>query len=327
MSGDGQVARIAVVGAGGVGGLVAARLALAGNDVRVLARGATLDAIRAHGLRLRGPDGDFTARVAVAASEAAALGEVDFVLVAVKTWQLADMAPRLVPLVGEHTIGEPSGALRLAPIVVPLQNGVEAAGRLAAALGDARVVGGLCAMLSWAERPGEIKWIGGTPMVTLGARRPEQAAAVAACSERLRGAGLRVEIASDIDRALWSKLLFIAPLGAVGAVEGAAAGALRRAPAVRARLEAAMYEVAAVAAARGVALAPDAVAVAMRRIDQLPEDATASLQRDIAAGRPSELHELIGAVVRLGQEAHVETPVSAGIYAALLPLEARARSS
>jgi 2-dehydropantoate 2-reductase len=86
-----------------------------------------------------------------------------------------------------------------------------------------------------------------------------------------------------------------------------------------------MHEVATLAAARGVDLPPDVVAATMHQIDGLPEDATASMHRDIVAGRPSELDELIGAVVRLGREAGVATPVSAELYARLEPLEARAR--
>jgi 2-dehydropantoate 2-reductase len=247
--------------------------------------------------------------------DASALGEVDMVLVTVKTWQIPDVAPRLEPLVGVGTA------------VVPLQNGVEAADRLASCLGPERVIGALCHMLSWVERPGEIRWIGAPPMVTLGARRAEQAEAVGACATALREALVKVEVTDSIEQALWIKLLFIAPFGAVGAVERAPAGELRREPRSRARLEAAMREVFAVAGGRGVALPAEVVARAMQRIDALPEDATASLHRDVLAGRPSEVHELLGAVVRLGHDAGIDTPVSTELYEALLPLERRAREA
>jgi 2-dehydropantoate 2-reductase len=289
-------------------------LARAGHDVGFVARGATSAAIRAHGLRLRGQDGDELVPITRVADDAAALGPAELVLMAVKTWQVPELAPRLVPLVGPDTI------------VVPLQNGVESAGQLAASLGQERVVGGLCHMLSWVERPGEIRWIGSVPSVTVGPRHAGQAAAVERAAILLRSGGIHVVVTETIERALWAKLLFIAPLGAVGAVADAGAGAFRHEPAARTRLEATMHEIVAVAAARGVELAPDVVSSALRRIDSLPEDATASLQRDILAGRPSELHELIGAVVRLGRESGVATPVSAELYAALLPLEQQARA-
>src|SRR2546430_4108402 len=151
---------IAVVGAGGVGGLLAARLARGGNDVRVLARGAALAAILERGLRICGPGEDDTVPIRRAADDASALGAADIVIVAVKTWQLAELAPRLAPLVGERTL------------VVPMQNGVEASDALAAALGDDHVVGGVCRVIAWAGRPGEIHWIGAPPSLTIGARTP-----------------------------------------------------------------------------------------------------------------------------------------------------------
>jgi 2-dehydropantoate 2-reductase len=305
---------IAVIGAGGVGGLLAAMLARAGHDVRVLARGAALPAIRAHGVRVSGPGGDYTSAVARVSDDAAELGAVDLVLVTVKTWQLAELGPRLVPLIGDHTL------------VVPLQNGVEASEHLARALGDEHVIGGVCRVISWLEQPGQVRWIGGSPSLTIGARQPAQTEAVVACAAALQAGGVEVIVSATIDRARWLKFLFIAPYSAVGAVSRLPLGALRRDPAMRARLEAAMHEVAAVAAARGVEIPPDAVAVALQRIEVLPEDATASMHRDLADGRPSELHELIGAVVRLGREAHVATPVSAALYAELEPLERQARA-
>jgi 2-dehydropantoate 2-reductase len=309
-----EAQRIAVVGAGGVGGRFAAMLARAGHDVRMLARGPALHVIREHGLRIHGPDGSHAVPIARVSDDAQALGPADIVLVTVKTWQLADLGPRLVPLVGDRGF------------VVPMQNGVEASEVLARSLGDDHVIGAVCRVISWAERPGEIRWIGHTPSLTIGARSPGQVDGVQACASVLQTGGIEVLVTQAIERARWQKFLLIAPYSAVGAVERVPLGILRRTPRSRVRLEAAMHEVAAVAAARGVDLPPDAAAAAMQRIDVLHEDATASMSRDIIAGRPSELHELIGAVVRLGREAQVATPVSAELYAQLEPLEQRART-
>jgi 2-dehydropantoate 2-reductase len=305
---------IAVVGAGGVGGLLAAMLARTGHDVGMLARGAALAAIRERGLRIHGPDGDHAVAIARVSDDAAELGPADIVLVTVKTWQLAELGPRLVPLVGDRTL------------VVPMQNGVEASEVLGRSLGEAHVLGGVCRMIAWAERPGEARWIGRPPSLTIGPRSPGQAEAVEACAATLRTGGIEVLVTTDIERARWMKFLFIAPYAAIGAVERVPLGMLRQTPEPRARLEAAMHEIAALAAARGAALPPDVVATTLQRIDELPDDATASMHRDIVDGRPSELHELIGAVVRLGREAHVATPVSAALYAQLEPLERQARA-
>ncbi|HET7502375.1 MAG TPA: ketopantoate reductase family protein [Kofleriaceae bacterium] len=307
-------ATITVVGAGGVGGLLAARLARAGNDVRLLTRGAALTAIRERGVAIHGPDGDHLVPVARVSEDAAALGPADIVLVTVKTWQLAELGPRLVPLIGSRTL------------VVPMQNGVEASEVLGSALGAEHVLGGVCRVISWIERPGVIRWMGAGPSLTIGARRAGQAEAVEACARTVRTGGIEVVVVDDIDRARWMKFLFIAPYAAVGAVERVPLGPLRSAPDTRARLEAVMREIAAIAGAQGVELPPDIVATTFARIDALPEDATASMHRDIVAGRPSELHELIGAVVRLGRQAGVATPVSADLYARLEPLERQARA-
>jgi 2-dehydropantoate 2-reductase len=305
---------IAVVGAGAVGGLLAAMLARAGHDVRMLARGAALAAIRERGIRIRGPDGDDGIRVSRASDDPVALGAADLVLVTVKAWQLAELGPRLAPLVGDRTL------------VLPMQNGVEASEVLGHSLGDVHVLGGVCRMIAWTERPGEVRWIGMQPSLTIGPRGPGQVEHIEAGARALRAGGIEVLVTAGIERARWLKFLFIAPYAAVGAVERTPLGALRRAPEPRARLVAAMHEVAALAAARGVDLPPDTVATTLQRIDELPDDATASMHRDIVDGRPSELHELIGAVVRLGREAHVATPVSAALYAQLEPFERRARA-
>jgi 2-dehydropantoate 2-reductase len=209
--------------------------------------------------------------------------------------------------------------------VVPLQNGVEASELLAPALGDDRVLGAVARVICWADPPGEIHQL--TPVsLTIGARRPGVAEAVESCAQVLRSAGAEVLTTERIDRARWTKFLFIVPYSAVGAVERAPAGGIRTSPRARARLEGAMREIAALAAARGVELAAEIVAQTMARVDEVPADATASMHRDIVAGRPSELDELIGAVVRLGRASGVPTPVSDALYAELEPLERKARA-
>jgi 2-dehydropantoate 2-reductase len=305
---------VAVVGAGGVGGLLGGMLARAGVDVRMLVRGAALEAIRARGIRVVSPGGAYTAPVARASASAVDLGVADLVLVTVKTWQLPELAPQLVPLVGERTI------------VVPLQNGVEASEQLAVALGDDPVVGGAARVISWIERPGEIRRVDIPTSLTIGLRRPGPTADLDACAATLVDAGIEVVVTDAIESARWMKFLFIAPYSAIGAVERMSLGELRSTPRTRAMLQASMRELTAVAVARGVVLPEDAVDSTQRFLDSLPADATSSMHRDIAAGRPSELDALIGALVRLGGEAYVATPVSGELYRKLEPLERHARA-
>jgi 2-dehydropantoate 2-reductase len=306
--------RIAVFGAGAVGGYFGGRLAQAGEEVALIARGKHLQALQARGLRVDSIAGDFAIRPVEATDDPARVGAVDAVLVGVKAWQVTEAALAMRPLIGPETF------------VLPLQNGVEAPHQLAAALGAEHVLGGLCKIISSLVGPGHIRHTGmAPPYVALGEldNRPSERA------ERLRRvferAGFTAEIPPDIHVAMWEKFLFIASFSGVGAVTRAPAGVLRSRPETRHMLEQAMGEALAVAQARGIALTEEAISRTMALIDGLPPGGTASMQRDIVAGRPSELEAQNGAVVRLGREVGVATPLHAFIYHSLLPSELRAR--
>jgi 2-dehydropantoate 2-reductase len=305
--------RIAMVGAGGVGALLGGLLARGGSEVAFVARGASLEALRDRGLSVNSPRGIFHLRDVEVSDDPAALAPADAVLVAVKGWQVREVAPRLAPLL------RPDG------FAVPLENGVEAADELARALGEDRVAGGLCHMLAWLEAPGAVRHVGELLRVTMGERRGGGSARLDHLARALRAASADAVVADDIAAATWEKFLFISSFGGVGAVTRSPVGAYRAVPETRALLVAAMEEVAALARARGVRLATDAVARAMATVDQLPADATASMQRDIQAGRPSELGDQTGAIVRLARESSVPTPVHGFLLASLLPQERAAR--
>jgi 2-dehydropantoate 2-reductase len=306
--------KIAIIGAGGVGGYFGGRLAQAGADVIFIARGEHLRAIREYGLRVDSLKGDFVIAPAHATDSLAEIKNVEAVIVAVKAWQVGEAANAIRPFLNPNTF------------VVPLQNGVEAPTELASVLGAGPVLGGLCRIISFIAEPGHIKHIGGDPVVTFGEmdnRRSERV-------ERLREAfarapGLTVEIPSDIQAAMWEKFMTIAAFSGVGAVTRSPIGIVRSVPETRQMLEEAMREVVAVAWARGIALNEDAVERAIKFRDSLPPESTSSMQRDIVEGRPSELEWQSGAVARLGREAGVATPFHSFIYHSLLPQELRAR--
>lgn len=308
--------RIAIVGAGGVGGLLAGLLARAGSEVAVLARGAHGEAIRARGVQVDSPLGRFAIPMAAVAEDPAALGRADAVLVAVKAWQVRGLAPSLAPLVAGGGVA------------VPLENGVEAAGQLAAALGEERVAGGLIAVLSWIDGPGAVKHVGAPPRMKLGERGPragQPSPRLEALGAALRAAGAVVELVDDVERASWEKFLLIEPWGALAAAARAPMGPIRSTPQTRALLAQLQEELARLARARGVALPEDAVARTMASLDGVPAEATASMQRDVGAGRPSELEDQTGAVVRLAREVGVPVPLHEALHALLLPQERAAR--
>jgi len=306
--------RIAVFGAGGVGGYFGAMLARAGFPVAMIARGEHLRAIREHGLRVQTAGGEFTVRPWHATDAPAEAGPVDAILIGAKAWQVPQAAEAVRPMVGPATQ------------VVPLQNGVDAAEQLAQALGREHVTGGLCRLIASIAAPGVIRLGGVEPVVVLGdLEGGELPAAAGALYQAFRAAGVKVQVASDIQAALWDKLLFIAAVSGAGAVARATIGETRQCPPTRALLQQIMEEVAAVANKRGVRLPGDAAARALALIDNLPAEGTASMQRDIADGKPSELEAINGAVARFGKQLGVPTPANAFVYAALLPQEIRAR--
>jgi 2-dehydropantoate 2-reductase len=309
--------RIVVVGAGAVGGLLGALMARAGHAVSFVARGMARAEIADRGLVVTTPEGSFSSGALAAfedPSDLAVPGGVDLVVVCVKAWQVASIAPSLAPLVGERTA------------VLPLQNGVEAAEHLAGALGESAVVGGLCHVLATREGPARIRVMGQPLHVTLGergARGAAPSARVGRFAEALRGAGATVSESPDIRAAVWTKLAFVEPLGSVGAVTRATIDVVRSLPETRAMLEAAMREVQAVAAGQGVTVPDEAILKGLARVDSLPAGATASMHRDLVDGRPSELDDQTGAVVRIGEKAGVARPLHDFLWASLLPQDPR----
>lgn len=308
--------RIAVFGAGGVGGYFGARLAQAGEDVVFIARGEHLRAMLSNGLRVESPKGDVTVSPVAATDNPAEAGPVDCVLLAVKAWQVEEAARALGPLLGPETF------------IVPLENGIEAPEQLSRVLGGSeRVLGGLCAIISYIEAPGVIRHIGVDPRVYFGELDNQQSDRALQLLEAFRRApGVEPEIPADIHVAMWRKFLFIAGWGGTAAAARVEAGMLRCSPETSTLIRRCMSEIAEVARAAGIALPDDAVDTAFVAFESMPADATASMQRDIESGRPSELDNQLGAVVRLGRRYGVETPCNEVLYSVLLPREQRARS-
>ena len=280
-----------------------------------IARGKTLDALRREGLRVESPLGDIHLPEVEVSNEPAEVGEVDAVILGVKAWQVPEVAGTLRPMIGETTA------------ILPLQNGVEAADQLVAVHGEPNVLGGMCRIVAFVVEPGRIRHQGVEPFVALGELDDRRSDRVERLAGAFADAGVDIKVSPDILSSIWQKLLFIAPVSGLGAVTRVPIGDLRSNPETYAMLREAMEEVRAVAAARRVILADDAVDKTLRFVDGLPDDMTSSMQRDIMDGKPSELDALNGAVVRFANESGVATPVNRYIYAALTPSEARARSS
>ena len=299
--------RIVVFGTGGVGGYFGGRLARAGEDVTFIARGEHLRAIKDRGLKVDSTDGDFVIYPALATDDIGEVGNVDLVILGVKAWQVPDAARAIKPVVDEKTT------------VLPLQNGVEAVPQLVNELGSENVIGGLCRIVSYVVGPGHIRHAGFEPSIIIGELDNRHTGRIARIEQVFRHAGLNISIAEDIQVALWTKFLFIASFSGVGAMANAPAGTIRSEPKWRGQILSAMREIYELAHARGVKLPPDSIDKVMSAVDGLPDDATSSMQRDIAARKPSELEAQNGAIVRMAREVGVEVPTHELIYRTLRP--------
>ncbi|MGE5180287.1 MAG: ketopantoate reductase family protein [Bacteroidota bacterium] len=307
--------RVAIVGAGALGCYFTAILTRAGARVILIARGRHLETVRRDGILL--DDLERTHRVAPegVTDRPADVGPVDAVVLAVKAWQVPEAAAQIRPLVASGTR------------VLPLQNGIESWDELVRALGEEAPLMGLCRVACALVAPGHVRHIAIVPTVVMGERDGAglsgNAAALAAA---LQSAGVVVENPENMRVALWEKLIFIAGVSGAGAVARANVGEMRASAPTRELIRRIATEVRDVGRASGVPLADDSVARVMAFVDSMAPASTASMQRDIADGRPSELEAIIGAVVRLGAAAGIAAPATGFVYASLLPQERRARS-
>jgi 2-dehydropantoate 2-reductase len=306
--------RIAVFGAGGIGGYFGAKLAQAGNEVVLIARGPHLAAIQAHGLFVESPTGAFHMTPSLATDCPEDVGDVDAVLLGVKTWDVHAAAAAIRPMVGATTG------------VLTLQNGVEAPAEVAEVLGADHVIVGVAMLRCLMAEPGRLRYVNSRdPNLIMGAIDNR-------CSERvehLRAAlakvNMTVHVSENIQAQLWGKFVVSAAVGGVGAVVRVPTGIWRQIPQIRDMVERAAQEVVAVALARGVQLPEGILDQVQGAIDAFAPAHMTSMHEDIVGGRPSELEYWNGTVVRLGREAGVATPLNAFIYHSLLPQEMQAR--
>lgn len=305
--------RVAIYGTGGLGGYYGARLAEAGHEVGFIARGAQLAALREHGLRVLSPAGDLHLQRPLASDAPAEIGAVDLVIVAVKTWQIPEVAVAMQPLLGADTV------------VIPFLNGVESPDQLAAVIGASRVMGGLSKIFSLVEAPGVIRHLSPGAYIEIGELGGGGSERARALAERFAAAGIEVAISEDIRSALWRKLLMVSSWSGLGALARSSIDVMRSRPGTRALVDTAMDEGVAVGRALGHRLEDGVKDELWAFYDGLPAGTTSSMLRDILAGRPSELDAWNGAVVRFAAQERVPAPVHAMTCELLAPMERRAR--
>lgn len=299
--------KIAVIGAGGVGGYFGARLARAGHDVQFLARGAHLAAMQSQGLRIASEVESFALPQVVATSDAAMLTQPDVMLVTTKLWDLAATARQIAPAVGSHTV------------VIPFQNGVDAVDLLAEGMPRERIAAGVAYIAARIGAPGVIAHTGTMARLRVGALHPAQHATLAAFGAAGQAAGFATDVVDDPQRMLWEKFVALNALSALTAATRQTIGAVLADADLRATFEAVLREGHAVGVASGVALPADFVAKNLEMVKTLPAAMRASMAHDLLAGTRLEAPWLCGSVVRRAAALGLEVPVNRALWATLKP--------
>lgn len=299
--------RIAVIGAGGVGGAFGAALAQAGADVTFVARGAHLAAMRKNGLRIEGGRGETRIDPAQATDDPASIGPVDIVMFCVKLWDVESAGARIRPLIGPGTA------------VIPFQNGIDAADRLIPILGAEAVMGGVAQISATIAEPGVIRQTGTFMRLVFGELAGGTSARGDAFLALCRQAGFDATHSPAILTEIWMKFIILATNSAFTAATRTPIGKLRDDAEIMAQWQAATQEVIDVGRAKKIALPDDAQARAMAFAQQAPPAMMASMAHDLIRGGRIELPWLSGKVVALGRELGVPTPVHAVLNAVLKP--------
>lgn len=303
---------IVVIGAGGVGGYFGGKLAKAGFQVTFVARGEHLKAIKNKGLQVKSVLGDFTAHPKVM-ENISDIKNPDLVILGVKSWQVTEVAKALKAVINENTM------------VLPLQNGADNADKLVSVLPKKNVLAGLCKIVSKVESPGVIHHMTFEPEIVFGEYDNSRTERVKQLKEVFDVAGLKNTLSDDIHLDIWKKFLFIGTISGIGAITRAVFGEMRAQEGIRKLIFDTANEMVAIANAKGVALTSKDVDMIVKVIDSLDYHTTASMQRDMMEGKPSELENFNGYIVNQGQLLGIETPTNAFIYHCLLPQELKAR--
>ncbi|HBG86453.1 MAG TPA: 2-dehydropantoate 2-reductase [Marinilabiliaceae bacterium] len=303
--------KIAVIGAGGVGGYFGAKLVRAGHDVTFIARGEHLKAIKSRGLIVKSIDGDFQVEHIKASDKISDIDNPDLVIVAVKAWQIKELREEIKKVLKDETL------------ILPLQNGVLAADELAETIDKRHILGGLCRIISKIEAPGVIRHIGVNPTIVFGELDKAKTGRVNKINELFRSAGIESKISEDIEADLWRKFISICVSGLL-AISNTTYGELREIKETRQLMIDLLKEIFALSQKIGVNLEVDFVEKTLSFIDTFPYDSTASLTRDVWDKRPSEIEYQNGSVVRLGEKYGVPTPINRFVYACILPGELKA---
>jgi len=305
--------KILIYGAGGIGGYFGAKLAKAGNEVTIYARGAHLIAIQERGFNVKSINGDFRAKPKLATDDLSKIEPPDLIILGIKSWQIPFIAKTLKPLLNKNTM------------IMPLQNGASNVEMLLKELPEENILAGLCFIVSYISAPGEITHAGHEPKIIFGEKDNSRTQRVLNLSEVFTNAKISNLIPEDITLEIWKKFLFITTISALGGLTRVPLGKMRESDYLLDIMIKTAKEIIAVANKSNIGLNHDHLSLVMETIENLNPQTTASTQRDIMEGKPSELGNFNGFIVNEGKRLGIPTPVNQFIYECLLPMENQAR--
>lgn len=299
--------KIAIFGSGGVGGYFGGRLAAAGEDVTFIARGPHLAAMQQDGLHIESPNGDAHVSAVKATDQIDSIGPVDVVLFTVKLYDVDAAAATLAPLIGPDTV------------VVTLQNGVDAVDMVARHVGAEHVAGGTAYIVVVVDKPGHIRHTT-SQQIVFGERHGSRSPRLVAFEQACARAGFQGKASESIDTDLWIKFVRLSTWSGMTSVTRSPMGVVRADPELHAMMMGAIAETMAVGQACGISFPPTLVDDTKALIQSLPPGSKSSMLEDLERGRRLELPWLSGAVVRMGRQAGVATPIHHFITTVLGPL-------
>ena len=302
--------KFAILGSGAVGGYYGAKLARAGHDVTFVARGAHLEAIREQGLSIKSAVlGDFSVR-ARAEQDTSRVGPVDVVVFAVKTYDNPTALPLIAPMLGDSTT------------VLTIQNGVDSPVEVAAAVGEARTIGGSTYIATALEAPGLIVQTGDHRRIVFGetfGALPRMTDRVRAIHEAFAGADIQSYPMEDGRVPIWEKFVFLAALAGFTGAARLPIGPVWGDAFTKAQFLAGCREIEALARAEGVPVAHDVVERIVPYVDRIPGSMRSSLLIDLQQGKRIEVEALQGSVVRRAAALGVPVPIMSTLYSVLKP--------
>jgi 2-dehydropantoate 2-reductase len=307
--------KILTFGIGGVGGYFGGKLAQAGFDVTLIARGKHLEAIKKNGLEVESINGNFKVNPKLATNNLAEVPPPDLVILGVKSWQIQEVAKQLKPFILAETM------------VLPLQNGANNVEKLLEILPKKNILAGLCHIISFVEKPGKIKHVSFEPRITFGEIDNSKSERI----QQLKSVFDKAEITNfnpeNIQLESWKKFLYIATVSGLGGLTRVPIDKIRESEYLNDLLQKTAQEIKSVANAKGIPLSAEHLKNTFEIIQNQPAGTTASTQRDIMAGRPSELENFNGFIVKEAEKLKISTPVNKMIYECLLPMEREARNN